>query len=127
STVGGKVAYTLAPGIPTGGEAAGPAGPHKPVYFGGPWYITISAKTRNPRAAWELVKFLAASEEGQTHLALNVNNQPTLLSVLRSEAYQKKDPAAKAALEIYEKWGWSTVAPVPRSADVELAIHNQVQ
>lgn len=124
SRVVGKVGYTLAPGIPTGSSLKGP---HAPVYFGGPWYLTINSKTRNPRAAWELIKYLAASQEGQSALALQFNNQPTLLSVLRSPEYQQKDPAAKAALQVYETVGWSTIAPVPKNADILLAIHNQVQ
>lgn len=124
STVAGKVAYTLAPGVPTGSDMRGP---HAPVYFGGPWYLTINSRTRNPRAAWELIKYLAASEEGQSAMALQFSNQPTLLSVLRSAEYQQRDPAAATALDIYENYGWSTIAPVPKNADILLTVHKQVQ
>ncbi len=127
SKVAGKVGYTLSPGVPTANGKIANAGPHKPVYFAGPWYLTINGKTKNPRAAWELVKFLAASQEGQKQMALNNNNQPTLLSVLDSPEYRAKDPAADVALDIYRNYGWSTIAPVPQNADIELAIHQEVQ
>jgi multiple sugar transport system substrate-binding protein len=127
SKVAGKVGYTLSPGVPTAGGKIAAPGPYKPVYFGGPWYLTVNAKTTNPRAAWELLKFLAASEEGQKQMALKNNNQPTLLSVLRSPEYKAKDPAADVALKIYENYGWSAIAPVPQNADIELAIHQEVQ
>jgi multiple sugar transport system substrate-binding protein len=127
STVSGKVGYALAPGQPATSRKLGQLGPHKPIYFGGPWYITINAKTSNPRAAWELVKFLAASDQGQKEMALNFNNQPTLLSVLNSPEYRQKDLAATTSLKVYEEVGWSTIAPVPQNSDIELAIHKQVQ
>jgi len=127
STVAGKVGYVLAPGQPASTKKLAAVGPHKPVYFGGPWYITINAKTANPRGAWELVKFLTASEQGQKEMAMSFSNQPTLLSVLNSPEYRQKDPAATTSLKIYEQIGWSTIAPVPQNADIELAVHKQVQ
>jgi ABC-type glycerol-3-phosphate transport system substrate-binding protein len=127
SKVVGKVGYALAPGQPASTKKLSGLGPHTPIYVGGPWYITINGKTSNPRAAWELVKFLAASDEGQKGMALNYSNQPTLLSVLNSPEYQAKDPAAATASKIYQQVGWSTIAPVPKNADVELAVHKQIQ
>ena len=127
STVSGKVGYALSPGQPATSRKIGPLGPHKPIYFGGPWYISINAKTANPRAAWEAVKFLAASDEGQKEMALKFSNQPTLLSVLNSPEYRQRDPAAATSLKVYEEVGWSTIAPVPQNSDIELAIHKQVQ
>ena len=127
STIAGKVGYTLAPGLPAASRRPSVVGPHRPVYFAGPWYITVNGKTTNPRAAWELVKFLAASEQGQKEMALTYNNQPTLLSVLKSPEYQRKDPAAAISLKVYEDVGWSTIAPVPQNSDILLAVHKQIQ
>lgn len=127
STVRGKVGYALGLGIPTAKSPLALQGPHKPTYFAGPWYLAINGKTRNPRAAWELVKFITASEEGQGLLASEYANQPTLLSVLSSPEYQARDPAAATTLEVYSKYGWSPIAPVPQNANIALAIHKQVQ
>jgi multiple sugar transport system substrate-binding protein len=127
SVVRGKVGYELGLGIPTAKSPLAQQGPHKPTYFAGPWYLTINGKTRNPRAAWELVKFIAASEEGQKLLASEYANQPTLLSVLSSPEYQARDPAAATTLDVYSKYGWLPIAPVPQNANIALAIHKQVQ
>lgn len=127
SKVVGKVDYTLSPGQPAHQGPLSPIGPHKPVYYGGAWYIAINGKTQKKDDAWQLVKFLTASEQGQTEMALHYHNQPTLLSVLQNPQYQSQDPSVQVSLKVFKDVGMIAAAPIAQNADFELAVHKEMQ
>lgn len=101
-------------------------GPEEPTHYGSTWNLTIDKNSKKKDAAWQLASFLT-SVETQKYMALSFSNGPTVVELYSDPDYARGDPAAAAAKQVLEGSGWLPYYPVPQTAELEKAAHEEIQ
>ena len=101
-------------------------GPEEPTHYGSTWNLSLDKNSKNKEAAWQLATFLTSAET-QKYMALNFSNGPTVIELYSDPEYVKLDPAAGAAKQVLEGTGWLPYYPVPQTAELEKAAHEEIQ
>ena len=83
--------------------------------YNGGWWLIMDKKSKNKKAAWELIMALT-NKKNQLRAALNWANGPTRSSVYKSSEYLKKFPVAKDWLTALSRG--TAAAQHPRAAEI---------